>query len=287
MSYFCSIDLAARIERAEAALISDGARCAAAARPPAEAGRILTLPVAGGVAVWAGDGSPLNKVVGVGFAGVPAADELDRIERSTFERGASVRFEVSTCGDPAIGTLLTRRGYTLAGFEYVLALPLAGRPPESIAEGIVIERAGEGAAEFAVWLDAVVDGFANPDEQGIPSAESFAREVLAQVIGELTAAPGFSRYLARRAGQAAGGASLRIDVAERIAQLAGAATVPAHRRHGVQTSLLAARLADARAAGCEFAVVTTQPGSKSHQNVQRQGFELFYSRAVLVREPES
>ena len=31
-------------------------------------------------------------------------------------------------------------------------------------------------------------------------------------------------------------------------------------------------------------MVTTQPGSKSQQNVQRQGFELVYARAVLVRE---
>ena len=30
-------------------------------------------------------------------------------------------------------------------------------------------------------------------------------------------------------------------------------------------------------------VVTTQPGSRSHHNVQRQGFDLLYTRAVLVR----
>ena len=36
--------------------------------------------------------------------------------------------------------------------------------------------------------------------------------------------------------------------------------------------------------GLDVAVVTTQPGSKSQQNVQRQGFELLYTRAVLVRE---
>jgi hypothetical protein len=67
-----------------------------------------------------------------------------------------------------------------------------------------------------------------------------------------------------------------------VAQLTGAATVPAHRRHGVQTALLAARLADAARTGCDIAVVTTQPGSKSQQNVQRQGFDLLYTRAVLV-----
>ena len=63
----------------------------------------------------------------------------------------------------------------------------------------------------------------------------------------------------------------------------GAATAPAHRRRGIQTALLAARLADAAAAGCDVAAIVTQPGSKSQQNAQRQGFDLLYTRAVLVR----
>jgi GNAT superfamily N-acetyltransferase len=67
--------------------------------------------------------------------------------------------------------------------------------------------------------------------------------------------------------------------------MAGAATVPAHRRRGIQSALLSTRLADAKAAGCEVAVITTQPGSKSQQNAQRQGFDLLYTRAVLVKQP--
>ncbi len=70
---------------------------------------------------------------------------------------------------------------------------------------------------------------------------------------------------------------------EGVAQMGGAATLPEHRRHGVQGALLVARLEAARRAGCDVAVVTTQPGSKSQENVQRQGFELLYTRAVLVR----
>lgn len=68
---------------------------------------------------------------------------------------------------------------------------------------------------------------------------------------------------------------------------------PAHRgRHGVglppprHPERVArrppARLADATAAGCEVAVITVQPGSKSQQNAQRHGFDLLYTRAVLV-----
>jgi hypothetical protein len=39
------------------------------------------------------------------------------------------------------------------------------------------------------------------------------------------------------------------------------------------------------AAGCDLAVVTTQPGSTSQRNVQRSGFDLLYTRAVLVKQP--
>src|SRR5213078_2392311 len=83
----------------------------------------------------------------------------------------------------------------------------------------------------------------------------------------------------------AGGAGLHI--ADGIAQLAGSATAPAHRRRGIQSALLAARLMDAAAAGCDIAVVTTQPGSKSQQNVQRRGFHLLYTRSVLVKKHAS
>jgi GNAT superfamily N-acetyltransferase len=68
-----------------------------------------------------------------------------------------------------------------------------------------------------------------------------------------------------------------------VAQLCGAATLPEHRRRGVQTALLLTRLAEAARDGCDIAIVTTQPGSKSQENVQRQGFSLLYTRAILVR----
>ena len=55
----------------------------------------------------------------------------------------------------------------------------------------------------------------------------------------------------------------------------------------MQTALLHTRLARAAAAGCDLAVMTTQPGSKSQQNAERQGFGLLYVRAVLVRPPDA
>jgi GNAT superfamily N-acetyltransferase len=92
---------------------------------------------------------------------------------------------------------------------------------------------------------------------------------------------GLVRYLARERGSVAGGASVRVH--DGVAILCGAATLPAHRRRGVQTALLATRLEEAGRSGCDLAVVTTQPGSKSQENVEKQGFALLYARAVLVR----
>ena len=135
--------------------------------------------------------------------------------------------------------------------------------------------------ELGVWLDVVVEGDLHPDTQGVAAHEEFAREVLVSAERDLAAVPGVRRYVALHEGVIAGGASWHM--ADGIAQFTGAATAPAHRRWGVQAALLSARLADAAAVGCDVAVVTTQPGSKSQQNAQRRGFDLLYTRAVLVK----
>lgn len=276
---FCAIDLAERIERAEAQLMSAAAE-AARLRRGDDTG--FALRVAGGVATYAEDGSPFNKLAGLGFDGVPDTAALDHIERAFADRGAAVQAEVAHLADPAIGALLTDRGYRPASFENVLGLALDGAYERVTPPGIDVRVCRDD--EFEAWLDVVAEGFAHPDDQGVPSHEEFPRQALANAERDFAAA-GVVHYIALRDGTVAGGGSLRIT--DGVAQLTGAATAPAHRRRGVQTALLSARLADAAAAGCDIAVVTTQPASKSQQNVQRRGFHLLYTRAILVKQVES
>jgi hypothetical protein len=282
LSLFCDTALAERIERVEAQLVAQGSQ-AAHHRAVGSAG--FVIPVAGGVASFAEDGSPLNKVAGLGFGGVPTTAALEEMERAFAARGAPVQVELAHLANPAIGALLTDRGYRLTSFEHVLGLSLTGQPRPVTPPGIEVRPSRDD--EFEPWLDVVAEGFAHPDTQGVPSHEQFPREVIARTMRDLTAAAGVMRYVALRYvalrdGVLAGGASVRL--AQGLAQLTGAATAPAHRRQGVQTALLSARLADA-AAGCDIAVITTQPGSRSQQNAQRQGFELLYTRAILVKHP--
>jgi GNAT superfamily N-acetyltransferase len=192
-----------------------------------------------------------------------------------------VQIELAHLADPAIGTLLTGRGYRLVSFENVLGRALGSTPERVTPPGIEVRPSGDD--ELDAWLDVVVNAGLHPDAQGVPSHEEFSREVIARAERDLVTAAGVRRYAALRGRVIAGGASFRL--AEGVAQFTGAATAPAHRRRGIQTALLAARLADATAAGCDIAVVTTRPGSKSQQNVQRRGFDLLYARAVLVKQP--
>src|SRR5438045_4468123 len=114
---FWDIALAERIERAEAELIALASEAANRRRTDTSG---FVIPVAGGVASFAGDGSPFNKVAGLGFGGVPDPAALDEIEQAFAARGAPVQVELAQLADPAIGALLTGRGYRLESFENVL-----------------------------------------------------------------------------------------------------------------------------------------------------------------------
>lgn len=273
---FCDTALARRIERAEIRLIADTSR-AAQARTGTDG---FLIPVAGGMASFAEPDSPFNKVVGLGFDGVPSAEELDEVEKAFAAHGAPTQVELAHLAESAIGELLSDRGYRLESFENVLGFALDGDPELVTPPGIEVRRSTDD--ELEAWIAVVADASVHPDTQGLPWHDEFPRDAIENAERDFAAAGGI-RYAAFRDGVLAGGADFRIT--DGIAQLAGAATAPAHRRHGVQSALVAARLADARAAGCDVAVIVTQPGSKSQQNAQRRGFDLLYTRATLVKHP--
>jgi GNAT superfamily N-acetyltransferase len=268
---FASVELAARIEHAEAALTR--ALASGVAKPPP-----LVRELAGGVSAVTRPGSPLNKIIGIGFGDTIDDGALTAVEADWRERREPVRVELATLATPSVGAMLTARGYRLHGYENVLALSVASpTPAERTAIEVELVRAGDDAA----WLEAVITGFAHPDGTGVTS-EVVPREALAPIMEDFRLAPGMTRCLARIDGEPAGAANVRFDAG--IAQLCGATTLPRFRRRGVQRALLDARLAWAREAGCDIAVIATAPGSQSQANAQKQGFALLYARAVLVRE---
>ena len=84
---FCDTALAGRIERAESQLIAGSNE--AARRRAGTPG--FVIPVAAGVASFAGQGSPSNKVAGLGFGGLPDPAALDEIEKAFAGSGSPVQ----------------------------------------------------------------------------------------------------------------------------------------------------------------------------------------------------
>ena len=272
MSLFCDTALAARIERFDRALMADATEAVRKRR-----GDVVRVEISDGLGLWAGPDSPMNKVVGLGFE-----NELDRSALGEYEAAVGTlnspsQVELCSLARPDIAPILCERGYRLMGFENMSGLRLDSPLPQGDA-AVDVAPAGD---ETDDWIDVMVDGFGTPDRQGNASHEPGPPpELLRRAMSDFSSVPNFHRFLAHVDGEIAGAGGLRVD--DGIVSLCGAATLPSFRRKGVQTTLLRHRLHWAAQQGCELAIVTTLPGSKSQQNVQRVGFRLLYTRAMLV-----
>ncbi|MFO0585569.1 MAG: hypothetical protein U0229_25075 [Anaeromyxobacter sp.] len=273
---FVELDTVRRIEAAEASLTLEVAR---AVNAPGG----LVRALGAGAGAWSPAGSPFDKVIGWGF-GEDAADDaaLRAFEAEVAARSGAVRVELATVHALRHGEALTARGYRVHGLENVLGVRVGPAHAAAPAAPAVEVRPVAGGGEEEGWIDAVTTGFGEADPTDPAPHEAFDAELLKGIFRRMGAASGLRRYLAFVDGAVAGGATMRVSGG--IAQLAGAATRAAFRRRGVQAALLRARLGDAAREGCDVAVVTTEPGSRSQRNVERSGFALLYGRLVLVRQ---
>lgn len=125
--------------------------------------------------------------------------------------------------------------------------------------------------ECDVYIHTVIAGF-------------FGREPLTPEELRLGATlyhmPCTATYLAYLDGKPAGGGGMSIR--NNVASLFGDATLPIHRGRGVHTATIRQRISEAIAAGCDLITAGTNPGSASHRNYHRMGFQVAYTKATMV-----
>lgn len=272
---FVNTTIASRIERAEAGLTQavTGAAVASGRAP-----RAFVRELGGGVAAYVRPGSPMNKLIGLGLVEpLDWSSQLDGVEQALGAENEPARVELSTLAAPELGALLTARGYRLIGFENVLVRPLS---LPTVDRQLPIRSQQVTRETQATWQRLTAQAVATADDSGVP-VDQFTRQVVNDAIADMLEVNAFGRWLAFLDGSVAGAASMLVR--DGVALLSGSATLPAHRRRGVQAALIATRLEHARKQGAEIAVVTTAPGSQSQSNVMKHGFTLGYSRAILVR----
>jgi len=267
--FFADLALARRLEGADAAA---GAACAINhARFYPEAGS-AALEVAGGSAAFTGVDSPVTQAFALGLHGEVTADEMERLEEFYRSRGAAVNIEVCPLADASLVRLLGERGYRPLEFSnvQVRSLSEADQPP-ALPAGLVLRRAA--AEEAGLWARTVGRGFIEEGE--LPPG-------LEQIMTAMAHDAAIICLFAELDGEIAGGGSMRLH--QGVIGLSGASTLPRFRRRGIQSALVATRLAMAAAAGCELAMVTTLPGSTSQRNMERRGFRVVYTRCKFLRE---
>lgn len=280
-------------ERLEGTVAVDMRRFARAARGLFPDSGAESIDLAGGVACYAGPGSPLNACFGVGFARPVSDDDIAALEE--FYLGHETRPVVGVCplADPSLLSTLAARQWVASGFENVLTVPLAlgaptgalgpaavgvdGAPaaatpsPEGGTDGSIEIRVAETPDELATWAELVAEGFA------APAAPTDAERQLGRIAvsrGNGTA------LLAYVEGVPAGTGEVHVESG--VAWLTADTTLPRFRRRGVQRSLQHARIRLAFEAGCDIAATESFPGSASQRNMERLGFRLAYTRVELT-----
>jgi hypothetical protein len=263
---FVDLTLAARLEAAQAWRATHYARAALEANPVQD-GSVVTRNDA--QLVYGGPDRPVNRTIGLGMTAPVSAADLEAVEEFYRVRGAPIRVDLCPLADPTLVDLLRERRYIIERHVSILALPL---PAELPAQDPTIEITRATAADAALWLRVSARGF---DATETPDPQTLA--VLAPNFYSANAAC----YFARIDGEPAGTGGLYDHGG--VAELGGASTLVAFRRRGVQIALIARRLADAHAAGCDTALVITTPGTTSQRNMQRLGFVLAYTKTILTR----
>lgn len=229
--------------------------------------------VGGAAALLAVHGNMLgmNRVVGLGFehdghAGL--ADEVFDLYRSA----GIARFLVlwSPAANPDIRARLDVLGCRVFG----RMAKLYRRPSPDLVAPTDLEITLIEPQDARDYGDTVAAGHGDPPALAAAHAATVGR-------------PNWRHYLAWHAGRPVAGATLYEH--NDAAWCGFGATLPNERGRGAHSALLAQRIRDAAARGCEWVVCETTEDrpelpNAAYRNMRRAGFELAYVRDVLIAE---
>ncbi len=221
-----------------------------------------TMPIGGGIAVFSGLGSPFSKATCIGMWERAGRDEAEALTAFYRTRGAQPLVHVAPYTDPAFVRALTELGYVALDDENALSgdlLAIGGRRDPRVTE---MRDVGEWCrATGSAYMDGAACDEANLTIELIVSTSPASTALEIRIDGAIAA-------------------SGCMDVLGEIGGFYGAATAPAFRGRGLQSALIADRIARALERGARFGRITTRPGTTSEQNFLRSGFVPLYTRTL-------
>jgi hypothetical protein len=220
------------------------------------------IDVAGGAALFAGADSPLSQAMGMGLQGRVGEDDVARVTRFFFERGAPARVQVSPLADLSLGRYLAQTGYVPVEYKTVLAAEVRALQPVRDARVRVSDDPRR-------WARASAMGFMSTDriEEG---ADSVGR-VIASSPGVLALEGYEGRTIV---------ATGAMDVYEDLIALFAGSVLAPYRRQGWQKALILDRIARGVEIQGTYAWAMAVAGSISEWNFRACGFTALSTCAV-------
>lgn len=202
----------------------------------------------------------MNRVHGLAFAGTRVLEEVLSFYRSL---GLRPWVELPPGAEGVAARLAEAGAVPVDSVAVLFGTPRSLPPPPTVE----VRRIGrEDAHRFAELL---LEG------HGVPAD---ARAVDAPGIATTGSRDDIGFYAAIVGGREAAAGVLALH--DRVGYLANASTLPAFRRRGCQTALVARRIADAAALACDLVASLTSFGSASQRTLERAGLRIAYTKTV-------
>jgi GNAT superfamily N-acetyltransferase len=219
----------------------------------------------GGQLIAFGSGRYVNRAAGIGLGGMPGAEIVSAVESFYKSRSLPASVEINPWVGDDLVAALGIAGFRFERFRNVYVCDLASLPEQSATD---IRQ-----------VDAAIVAERNAILAGDSTGE--ARLVSDEFCAAMMQVGDTNDFVAMVNGVPAACGSL--NLVDGVGWLGGAATLEKFRGQGLQQALLAYRLHLAQKLGCDFAACTAVPDGQSARNLERLGFQLLYSQAVLTQ----
>lgn len=239
--------------------------------------RLIPAELGGGIMCRGVPGTWINVAMGIGLAGPVSSSVVDEIVDWHASHGAEPRVEVTPSTHESLLAALAERRFVLRLFEHVFFIELfdgfVAASPYPTPPGITI-------AELDITRRDVVRACAKVVASGF-AVNGEPSEADLDLWSTSAAHPRVKTVVAFDGSEVVGAGSF--EVFNQAAGLFGLSVAPGYRRRGVQLALIAARLQNAASRGVKLVTVAARPGVATERNARRMGFQMAYTKAILVR----
>ncbi len=220
----------------------------------------------GGQLIAFGAGRYVNRAAGIGLGGMPGDQIVTAVENFYEARSLPASVEINPWVSADLVAALATADFHIERFRNVYVRELDLLPKQSPADIRPVDASIAPARNAILAGDSIGEARRISNEFCEAMAQLDDTHDFLAIIDDVPAACG------------------SLNIVKGVGWLGGAATLQEFRGRGLQQALLAYRLQLASELNCAFVACTAVPDGQSARNLERLGFQLLYTQAVLTKQ---